>query len=308
MSQMHVDGLIALVAARQDGLVTRDQLRALGLGRGAIDHRRRRGLLVAVHEGVYRWGPPIDSPWAVSRAAVLACGRATFASHHAGLELWGMRRRAPGPVDVTVVGRRVRHHGIRTHSADSLDPADARLVRGVPLVAPARTLVDVAGELTPRQLADALEQGQIKRLVTRGELLAAIERAPRRPGLAALRALAEEPAFTRSEAERRLVALLRAARLPSPAFNGRADGFEVDVLWRPQRVVLEFDSYAFHATRAAFERDRRRTAALTRARYVVLRTTWQELTREPHALVARTAEALALGGLGVPRASRGPGG
>jgi hypothetical protein len=26
------------------------------------------------------------------------------------------------------------------------------------------------------------------------------------------------------------------------------------VLWRRERVVLEFDSYEFHATRAAFER------------------------------------------------------
>jgi hypothetical protein len=59
-------------------------------------------------------------------------------------------------------------------------------------------------------------------------------------------------------------------------------------------VVLEFDSYAFHATRAAFERDRTRTAVLQRARYVVLRTTWNELTEASHALVARTAEALAL--------------
>jgi very-short-patch-repair endonuclease len=73
-----------------------------------------------------------------------------------------------------------------------------------------------------------------------------------------------------------------------------AEGFEVDVLWRRERVVLEFDSYEFHATRAAFERDRRRTTALTRSRYIVLRTTWRELTRESHALVARTSEALAL--------------
>ena len=88
------------------------------------------------------------------------------------------------------------------------------------------------------------------------------------------------------------MALLRAAQLPQPDFNACVEGFEVDALWRRERVVLEFDSYAFHATRAAFERDRRRTAALQRARHVVLRTTWNELTRESHALIARTAEAL----------------
>lgn len=109
-----------------------------------------------------------------------------------------------------------------------------------------------------------------------------------------MRALLDEPAFTRSKAERRLKALLRAARLPQPVFNGIAEAYEVDVLWRRERVVLEFDSYTFHATQGALERDRMRTAALQRARYVVLRTTSRELRNESHALIARTAEALAL--------------
>ena len=113
-------------------------------------------------------------------------------------------------------------------------------------------------------------------------------------GALTLRALLEEPAFTRSQAERRLVALLRAGSLPEPIFNADVEGFEVDALWPQQRVVLEFDSYAFHATRAALERDRRRTAALTRGRHLVLRTTWLELTTQSHALIARIAEALVL--------------
>jgi len=103
-----------------------------------------------------------------------------------------------------------------------------------------------------------------------------------------------ESSFTRSAAERILVKLLRAAGLPRPAFNAKTEGYEVDALWRVERVVLEFDSYAFHATRAAFERDRRRDATLTRAGFLVVRTTWRELTEQSHALVARIAEALAL--------------
>ena len=109
-----------------------------------------------------------------------------------------------------------------------------------------------------------------------------------------IRALIAEPTFTHSQAERRLAALLRAAKLPSPAFNHGIEGLEVDAVWRVERVVLEFDSYEFHATRSAFERDRRRDSVLTRAGYLVLRTTWHELTAQPYALVARIAEALAL--------------
>lgn len=129
--------------------------------------------------------------------------------------------------------------------------------------------------------------------MTKADIAGVLSRAPRRRGTRALKSLIAEPAFTRSEAERRLLALLRAAKLPRPAFNETAQGHEVDVLWRVERVVLEFDSYAFHATRAAFERDRRRDATLMRGGYVALRTTWHELNAESHALVARIAEALA---------------
>ena len=291
-SLLHVDRLIGRVAAEQDGIVTWDQLRALGLGRGAIEHRVRRGVLHVLHRRVYRWGVPLDSPWTAARAAELACGEGAAVSHHAAAGLYEMRRQRTGPVDVTVVGRRVRLRGIRAHAAEALDGADLTTLRGIAVTTPARTLLDIARELTAPELAAAVEQAQIKRLVTKGDIAAAIERAPRRAGVRALRALLDEPAFTRSRAERRLVALLRSARLPEPAFNACVEGFEVDALWRRERVVLEFDSYAFHATRAAFERDRRRTAALQRARHVVLRTTWNELTRESHALIARTAEAL----------------
>lgn len=56
-------------------------------------------------------------------------------------------------------------------------------------------------------------------------------------------------------------------------------GWEVDALWQRERVAL--DSYGFHATRAAFERDRRKTSDLTRRRCLVLRTTWTESRGSP---------------------------
>lgn len=96
----------------------------------------------------------------------------------------------------------------------------------------------------------------------------------------------------RSEAERALLALLRRARLPPSATNVRVAGHEVDVLYRDQRLVVEMDGYAFHGTRAAFERDRRRDADLAAAGFRVVRVTWHQLTREPEALVAALAAAL----------------
>lgn len=238
-----------------------------------------------MHLGVYRWGP-IATPRTRVRAAVLACGQEALASHHAALCLYGVRPLPAGPIDVTVVGRRLRPRGVRPHRISMLDVADRRLLRGIPVTSLARALLEIAAELTPRDLADVVEQAQVKRLVTKSEILATIGRSPRRAGAAALRELAEDHAFTRSRAERKLVALLRAARLPEPVFNAVAEGREVDALWQRERVVLEFDSYGFHATRAAFERDRSKTSELTRRRYLVLRTTWTELTKQPYALIA----------------------
>jgi very-short-patch-repair endonuclease len=294
----HADLRIGRHAAGQHDVIATEQLVALGLGRGAIAHRVRRGLLHPMHRGVYLWGSS-STPSLISRAqaALLACGNDAVISHHTAAELQGIRVAPAGPLDVTISGRRVRVRGIRTHDALPLAVADLRCIDGVAVTAAPRALLEIAPALTPRELANAVEHAQVKQLVTKRQLEEAIERAPLRPGVAALRALVDEPAFTRSRAERIVVALMRAARLPEPVFNAVVeDGCEVDALWQRERVVLEFDSYRFHATRAAFERDRAKTARLQRTRYSVLRTTWTELTRDSHALVARIAEALARAG------------
>ena len=102
--------------------------------------------------------------------------------------------------------------------------------------------------------------------------------------------LAGEPAFTRSEAEARLLELLRRARLPLPEHNVIVDGHEVDMLWRGHGLVVEVDGYAYHSGRASFEHDRARDAELGLR---VVRITWRQLNDEPEAVVARLARALA---------------
>jgi very-short-patch-repair endonuclease len=107
----------------------------------------------------------------------------------------------------------------------------------------------------------------------------------------------ERPAFTRSEAEQRLLRLVRKARLPAPDVNASLHGFEVDFLWRDAALVLEVDGYAFHSGRAAFEQDRRRDAELAARGLTVIRVTWRQLADEPEAVVVRIGQALArLGG------------
>src|SRR4051812_10827827 len=82
------DGAIAVVAARQHGVIARAQLRALGLSDDAITKRASRGRLHAVHRGVYAVGHPVLGARGRWMAAVLACGPGAVLSHASAAALW----------------------------------------------------------------------------------------------------------------------------------------------------------------------------------------------------------------------------
>jgi very-short-patch-repair endonuclease len=264
MEEMHTgDGAIAALAARQHGVVTTAQLLDAGLGRRAVAHRVSHGRLVRLHRGVYQVGPT-TAALAREMAAVLACGGRAALSHQTAAAIWGFGQR-DRVVHVTVEGDTARsRHGIRVHQTASLTAA---VHRGLPLTDPARTLHDLKTMLPPHELDRAREQAHVLGLVIPDD--------------------ARAPEFTRSEAERRLKALCKAAGLPAPKMNARVAGYEVDAFWPAQKLIVEIDGYAYHRTRQAFERDRRKDAALTAAGYRVVRITWKRLTTEPLSLTAQ---------------------
>ena len=166
---------------------------------------------------------------------------------------------------------------------------------GLRVTAPARTLLDISSSTPVRELDRMVEEAQVQRLVARDDLLDVLRRGAGRPGTRRLRAVVgpdDEPSFTRSEAERRLVELVRAAGMPEPRTNVRVAGLEVGAVWMQQRLVVEVDGWTFHRPRAAFERDRRRDGRLLVAGYRVLRITWRQLTREREKVIATLAAVL----------------
>jgi very-short-patch-repair endonuclease len=218
------------------------------------------------------------------------------ASHAAAAVLWDMLDPEAIRAEVTVVGREVHSRdGLIVHRVASLHPADVRRRRGIPVTAPARTLLDLAGSESQLVLENALAECRRRGLARDGEIRAALDRAPRRPGVGGLRALldAHRAALTRSKAERLLLALIRAAELPEPLANATVCGHMVDLLWPEQRLIVEFDGWETHGRRGCFETDRRRDQRLVAAGYRVIRITWRQLEREPYALIARLAAALA---------------
>jgi very-short-patch-repair endonuclease len=279
------DPAVAALARRQHGVVTARQLFEAGLSHDAIAHRVKHHRLRRLHQGVYLVAS-LPAPFTPEMAAVLACGPTAVLSHRSAAALWGIAKRPDGDIDVTVVtGQRRNRPGIRVHRTRTLAPRDRTRQRGIPITTPARTLADLQPVLPTSQFDRTLEEAQVHRLVSPDDLAA-------QPTLHQAPTGQHEPSFTRREAERRLLELIRAAELPHPITNANLNGYEVDFLWPEQGLIVEVDSYTFHSSRQAFERDRLKDAHLQAAGYRVLRVTWRQLIHTPEALIARLACAI----------------
>jgi very-short-patch-repair endonuclease len=272
------DPTIARLAGRQHGVVSVAQLAAVGLTADAIRRRAESGRLHRVHRGVYAVGHRDVSPEGRWMAAVLALGEGAALSHRSAAALWGLVRPTAGPADVTVpdIGGRRRRRGLRVHRSRTLSATLVTRRRGIPVTTPDRTIADLRSLLSKRQLERAIAQAERMGLPIE-------ER----------RGLTHEP--TRSELERRFLRLCRRHRLPLPEVNVQVGPFEVDLLWRERRLVIELDGYATHGLRSAFEADRARDVQLALLGYEVMRFTYRQVTEDPAAIAATIRALLAKG-------------
>lgn len=294
--------IIAHFAGRQHGVVTRAQLLEGGLTRRKVERRVQGKRLRPLHRGVYLAGP-VAPPRAREMAALLSCGTGAVISHRSAAVLWRLLpdRGERQPVDVTTPGAdRGRRAGIRGHRSSVLPAEEVTVAQGIGVTAPARTLLDLAsgvsgGDVSQRELEQALARAERQQLVEEEELRSVIVRHPSGRGTLVLRRMLQsiQPALTRSEAEESFLALVRKATLPAPEVNVVVGRHEVDFLWRSRGVAVEVDGFAFHSSRARFEADRRRDAQLAADGIQVIRVTWRQITDEREAMIARLAGTLA---------------
>ena len=271
------DLMLAELAGRQDGVVTRAQLRALGLSGDAIDGRLRAGRLFAVYRGVYAVGHEALADRGRVRAALLAAGVRAMASHWTAAFLHRLILTLPAVVHVTVPGRGGRSRPVLVIH-ETTRPAEPCRAQGFPVTAPLRTLQDLGFPERPTREALA------RNLILPEDV----------PG--------DATAPTRSELERRMLRLIRSAGLPEPLVNHPLGPYVIDFAWPEHGVLAETDGWATHGYRAAFERDRARDAHLASLGYVVLRFTWRQIREEPLWVAATVAATLSRGSRARARA------
>jgi very-short-patch-repair endonuclease len=292
------DVVIGQIASRQRGRMTRRQLLASGVSGSAIDRRLRSGRLIAVHDGVYGLPHTAELPLADEAAALLACGPGAALSHHSAATLWGLRPGRARPVHVTIPEDRGRPllRGVIVHRSRILTPADIRVVDGLPVTSPARTLLDVAASLPDRDVERLLYEAiYVRRLVTPAAINQLLKRSGGHPGRRRLTRVAAAPQRdTNSPVAETLLQMIRDAGLPEPQTEVWVLDYRLDFYWPELKLAVEVDAYGTHGSPVRFEDDRKRDARLfAELGIVVIRITRAMIEGRPLEALASVARAIA---------------
>jgi very-short-patch-repair endonuclease len=294
--------LVARTAEWQHGLISRQQLRDLGMTEAAIASAIARGRLHRVFREAFAVGHRRIGKRGRLLAAVLACGPGAVVSHGSAaflLDLWEFE---PAEVDVIApiqAGRKI--DGIRRRFVPPPSGPEMELHRDVPTTTSSRTIVDVAGIVRAGSLSRTIEQAAVLGVLDIPEIDRILS-GPRRRGSPQLRSILEDwrryerGTRVRSLLEARLLPLFTRRRLPIPECNEKltlnGERFEIDFLWREQRLAIEADGRRFHDNPNALIRDSHRNRALAKGGYSVLRLTYEDLRDRSEQTIAEIAHIL----------------
>lgn len=204
-------------------------------------------------------------------------------------------------------GRNVVRVGHVVHTSHDLPPIDCEELHGIPLLAPARTLISLAVDHSPDRLTAALDGALRDGLVTERFLHQRTTdlRSKGRYGIPQLLSVIEGSEITRgahSWLEREYLRLVAAAGLPQPLAQqvlGRRGTslIRVDFRFPGTPVIVEVLGYRWHRTTAQMSIDAERLNQLTLHGFEPYQFTYEQVVNTPAAVAATTEAALSRHGL-----------
>ena len=292
------------LAARQGGILRRDQALELGFSRRSIEQKLKSGDWTRVRRGVYRLFVAPD-PRSVLAAAVAALPGAVV-SHESAALLHDFPYVPHGPPTVTV-------HSATTHVFPGVvvrrtrDLARHHVERrdGLPVTTVPRTVVDLAGLYGSPRISRLVDELVVASRLGWAALTETIDEVARsgKKGSALLRRLVADveggggPGATMLE--RRGLAVLRRGGLPAPIV-------QMPIPWAPHRrfdaaypveqVAIEWDSRRWHTRQEDFQVDRERDREAAAHGWIVLRFTWEDLRDRPDDVAAQIRSVLEIRG------------
>ncbi len=247
--------------------------------------------------------------------ATLIAGRhRVLVARRAAAFLWGMTRTAPPmmelivPVDrhdaeVSDVKLDVDGHRpltIKVTRTRTLRMSDAEELRGIPVTAAARTVIDLAAVLSLAELRLVVIDSLQRRLLSLPDIATIHDAVKCYPGrkkvTLVLADLAEETCDSRLEYVFRKEARRRGFRpYPRPFPYRCSDGrtISIDVAFPAAWVAVEIDGLAFHSDRQSLVLDHKRQNRAVVDGWRPFRVDWTRLSHDADALFAELAALLA---------------
>ncbi|WP_412542303.1 DUF559 domain-containing protein [Longispora sp. K20-0274] len=267
------------------GLFTRAQAGAAGYSTYQIRRRIAAGHWVVVLGGALARSGIAVTPQLRDRAALLTVTGSILGGPSAA-RLHGMSTPDQGSYLFVADGHHLKLRGV-TGLRCALAEDEVTQVDGLLVTTVARTVFDCLRVL-PFESAEAVLDRALQ---------------TRRVGLRHLAGLARIHAGThgvrqvgrlvqrakpgaRFAAERRLVAMLRRARITGWRANVEVAGAIVDLAFHGVRLAVEADGRAWHSAAGRFERDRERQNRIVAEGWHILRFTWRDITDRPDYVLA----------------------
>lgn len=292
---------VADVARRQDGFVTLENCRVLGVPERTVHGWVAAGRLERWHHAVFGVGGLPATFERRLRSALLAAGPPAVVSHRAGAELWGLGHWGVAEISIPYT-QRLALDGVVVHRSRDLDREPGHTRQGLAVTGPMRAVIDCGAVLPHWEVRDLLERALADRLFT----IASIERTysrlarPGRRGGGVIRRVLDARALGAevpdSLLEVRMAALLARAGLPVAAFQHEVllDGrrSRIDFAYPHLRLAIEVDGWAKFSSPEGAQAMLARQNALVAAGWTVLRFTWADVVRRPGHVARLIRDAL----------------
>jgi predicted transcriptional regulator of viral defense system len=283
---------VGTLAARQQGRVTLDQLRRLGVSPSTAQGWEAQGYLERTLPHVYAVGHAAPNWKADLWAAVLYAGPGAMLSHRTAARWLGLIDYAPRHIEVSTPRRARSLQRIKVYARRS------GLVRGlhsgIPVTSISVTMVDLAATSGERVVQRALGQLDFQKLLDVEALLA--ECRSGRRGAVALRTAIDAYDPRRKYANGRLeedfYAFCERRGLPLPLLNTYVHDIKCDAYWPHQGLVVELDSELGHSSPGQRRRDRRNDIVLRGHGLTVIRYDWDLVHEQPAEVCRDVLQAL----------------
>jgi hypothetical protein len=300
---MNPDMLCVQIAAKQHGLITREQALAAGLSPDAIARRLERGHWSVFFAGIYVIGGAPRTWWQELWAAKLWAGDGAFFTGRTGALLNRLDGVRDNAVEITAP-RKYRAPAAQVSVRfTSRPPKRLEIIDRLEVAPTERLLVDLAAVEYKLRVELALDDALRKKKTTvpaMHDFLASDGHGLWGCGKMR-RLLADRPVdavILASKLENKFIALLEHSSLPPVVRHHEvtlANGVptELDFAYPHVKVAPETDGYRFHSGRLRWQHDLDRMNALAEIGWLLLKFSWYDVENRPDYVISKIRTTIA---------------